>query len=76
MELSAVNMMPKSTAEVEKEMETERLVQSVQPSGSGFSQAAKRRASRPMLWLGNISALPYQVIRTVVWPSSRKTSET
>lgn len=58
-------------AELEKELEREQL----QTGYVGPTQATKRRTSRPMLWLGNISSLPY-VIRTAVWPSSRKTSET
>jgi hypothetical protein len=60
------------------EMEKEELAQLVPGSGGKLSSGmalAKRRASRPLLWLGNLGALPY-FIKSTVWPSSRKTSET
>lgn len=73
--MDSVVLMTKSGAEAEKDMESERLVPAAQQA-AGAAPQAKRRIPRPMLWLGNLSALPYQIVRTVVWPSSRKTSET
>jgi len=74
--MESVVLMPKSGAETEKDLESERLVPAAAAQAAGVPPQAKRRMPRPMLWLGNLSALPYQIVRTVVWPSSRKTSET
>lgn len=79
-----VTLPPKSTAEMEKELEQSGALLSggsgatapKAPQTPGFPGGSKRpRASRPMLLLSNLGALPY-VIRSAVWPSSRKTSET